>query len=168
MDSSIPAPDNAYMKEAGGDVPADYQDGSAVAGLPLVRRQMIKATHAESRSNEWQNCDGELGRLVHQLRWRRRASRLRRTALLTVLAIVTIGGNYVYSDVATVLSVKATGSPCDHYNQELRAFYCEKSLSELDQAFWVHLSEVPLIARGNFAFFGRYCPASTRSFGTAS
>jgi hypothetical protein len=118
---------------------------------------MIKATQAEARSNEWQNCDGEVGRLVHQLRWRRRATRLRRGTLLAVLAIVTIGGNYVYSDVATVLSVRATGSPCDHYDQELRAFYCEKSLSELDDAFWIHLAKCPDCQR-EFRFFGGIAP----------
>ena len=118
---------------------------------------MIKATHAEPKSNAWQNCEGEVGHLVHQLRWHRRAARLRRTALLTVLVIVTIGGNYVYSDVATVLSVKATGSPCDHYDQELRAFYCEKSLSELDDAFWIHLAKCPDCQR-EFHFFGGIAP----------
>ena len=77
--------------------------------------------------------------------------------VLAVLAIVTIGGNYVYSDVATVLSVRATGSPCDHYDQELRAFYCEKSLSELDDAFWIHLAKCPDCQR-EFRFFGGIAP----------
>jgi hypothetical protein len=114
---------------------------------------MIKASQAKMASNEWQNCEGEVGRLVHHLRWRRRAARVRGAVLLAILAVVTVGGNFYYSDVATVLSVRATGSPCDHFDQELRAFYCDKSLSELDQAFWVHLAKCPDCQR-EFRFFG--------------
>lgn len=109
---------------------------------------------AEKASDAWQSCQGEVGHLVHRLRWRRRSTRLRRGALLAMLAVVTVGGNYFYSDVATELSVKATGSPCDHYTQELRAFYCDKSLNELEPAFWEHLSKCPDCQR-EFRFFGR-------------
>ena len=101
----------------------------------------------------WESCNGEVGKLVHRLRWRRRSQRLRRAGLLAVLAFVSIGGNYVYSDVATQLSVKATGSPCDHYAQELRAYYADKSLGELEPAFWEHLSRCPDCQR-EFRFVG--------------
>jgi hypothetical protein len=118
---------------------------------------MINATHAETPASQWQQCAGEVNRLVHHLRWRRRATHLRRGALLAILAVVTIGGNYYYSDVATILSVKATGSPCDHFDQELRAFYCDKSLSELDQSFWIHLAKCPDCQK-EFRFFGGISP----------
>ncbi len=114
---------------------------------------MTKATSAEMTSADWQACKGEVGHLVHRLRWHRRSTRLRRGALLATLAIVTVGGNYFYSDVAAELSVEASGSPCDHYAQELRAFYCDKSLNELDPGFWVHLSKCPDCQR-DFRFFG--------------
>ena len=114
---------------------------------------MSTANPAQTATDAWQSCKGEVGQLVHRLQWRRRSSRLRRGALLATLAVVTVGGNYFYSDVATVLSAKATGSPCDHYCQELRAYYCDKSLNELDPAFWEHLSKCP-DCRREFQFVG--------------
>jgi hypothetical protein len=114
---------------------------------------MIKTSPSEDATGDWQACKGEVGHLVHRLRWRRRSTRLRRGGLLATLVIVTVCGNYFYSDVATELSVKASGSPCDHYTQELRAFYCDKSLNELDAGFWEHLSRCPDCQR-DFRFFG--------------
>jgi hypothetical protein len=113
----------------------------------------MKSTPAEAVAGNWQACEGEVGQLVHRLRWRRRSSRLRLGALLATLALVTLSGNYFYSDVATELSIKASGKPCDHYAQELRAFYCDKSLGELDPQFWEHLSKCPDCQR-DFRFFG--------------
>jgi hypothetical protein len=120
---------------------------------------MTKTGLAEMATNDWQACKGEVGHLVHRLRWHRRSTRLRRGALLATLAIVTVCGNYFYSDVATELAVKATGSPCDHYAQELRAFYCDKSLNELDSAFWEHLSKCHDCQR-DLQFFGGIYPHS--------
>jgi hypothetical protein len=114
---------------------------------------MINANRSTMTGDAWETCNGEVGKLVHRLRWRRRSQRLRRAGLLAVLAFVSIGGNYVYSDVATELSVKATGSPCDHYAQELRAYYSDKSLGELEPAFWEHLSRCPDCQR-EFRFVG--------------
>jgi hypothetical protein len=114
---------------------------------------MINAKSNGMSGDGWASCQGEVGKLVHRLRWRRRSQRLRRAALLAVLAFVSIGGNYVYSDVATELSVKATGSPCDHYAQELRAYYSDKSLGELEPAFWEHLAKCPDCQR-EFRFVG--------------
>lgn len=114
---------------------------------------MINVNRAGTTSDGWEACHGEVGKMVHRMRWRRRSQRLRRAALFAVLAFVSIGGNYVYSDVATELSVKATGSPCDHYAQELRAYYSDKSLGEIDPAFWEHLSKCPECQR-EFRFLG--------------
>src|SRR5579864_8953002 len=102
---------------------------------------MINVTKTGTTGDGWETCNGEVGKLVHRLRWRRRSQRLRRAALFAVLAFVSIGGNFVYSDVATEFSVKATGSPCDHYAQELRAFYCDGTRGELETKFWEHLSK---------------------------
>jgi hypothetical protein len=113
---------------------------------------MINANRT-STGDGWESCNGDVGKLVYRLRWRRRSLRLRRAALLAVLAFVSIGGNYVYSDVATELSVKATGSPCDHYAQELRAYYSDKSIGDLEPAFWEHLSKCPDCQR-EFRFVG--------------
>jgi len=112
----------------------------------------MKTTSAETVAGDWHACEGEVGHLVHRLRWRRRSSRLRRGALLATLALVTVSGNYFYSDVATELAIKASGKPCDHYAQELRAFYCDKSSGELDPQFWVHLPKCPDCQR-DFKFF---------------
>jgi hypothetical protein len=122
---------------------------------------MTNANPSTTAGDAWESCNGEVGKLVHRLRWRRRSQRLRRAALLSVLAFVSIGGNYVYSDVATEFSVKATGSPCDHYAQELRAYYSDKSLGELDPAFWEHLSRCPDCQR-EFHFLGGIsnCPVN--------
>jgi len=113
----------------------------------------MKTTSAATVAGDWQACEGELGQLVHRLRWRRRSSRLRRGALLATLAFVTFSGNYFYSDVATELAIKATGKPCDHYSQEMRAFYGEKSQGELDPQFWEHLPKCPDCQR-DLKFFG--------------
>jgi hypothetical protein len=114
---------------------------------------MINAKSVGKPSDGWDSCNGEVGKLVHRLRWRRQSQRLRRAALLAILAFVSIGGNYVYSDVATELSVKATGSPCDHYAQELRAYYADRSLGDLEPAFWEHLAKCPDCQR-EFRFVG--------------
>jgi hypothetical protein len=113
----------------------------------------MKSKSDATVAGDWRVCEGEVGHLVHRLRWRRRSSRIRRGALLATLAIVTLCGNYFYSDVATELAIKASGKPCDHYAQELRAFYCDKSLGELDTQFWEHLSRCPDCQR-DFRFFG--------------
>jgi hypothetical protein len=114
---------------------------------------MINSTPTQLPADEWQSCKGEVGQLVHRLRWQRRSTQLRRGALLATLAMLTVGGNYYYSDVATELSVKASGSPCDHYSQELRAYFCDKSISDLDPSFWEHFSKCP-DCRREFKFFG--------------
>lgn len=91
----------------------------------------------------WRSCEGEVDRLVHRLRHRRRSDRVRRSALAASLALLVVAGNYFYSDVVTALSIRATGSPCDHYTQELRAFYCDESCNELETKFWEHVSKCP-------------------------
>ena len=67
----------------------------------------IRSTEA---GGVWHDCDGEVGHLVHRLKWRRRSTRLRRGALIATLCMVTVCGNYFYSDVSTALSIEATGS----------------------------------------------------------
>jgi hypothetical protein len=114
---------------------------------------MISVNQTGITGDGWESCNGEVGKMVHRMRWRRRSQRLRRAGLLAILAFVSIGGNYVYSDVATELSVKATGSPCDHYAQELRAYYSDKSLGEIEPAFWEHLAKCPDCQR-EFRFLG--------------
>jgi hypothetical protein len=113
---------------------------------------MINISSTENAA-DWHVCTGQVGELVHRLRWRKRSTRLRRGGLLATLAMITVFGNYFYSDVATELSVKASGSPCDHYAQELRDFYSNRSLYELEPAFWEHLSKCPDCQR-DFRFFG--------------
>ena len=114
---------------------------------------------------DWQTCNGEIGHLVHRLRWRRRSQRLRRGALLLVLAMVTCCGNYFYSDVATELAIKASGGkPCDHYSQELRDFYCDHRIGELETKFWEHLSKCPDCQR-DFRF---YAGISRKTFAHSS
>jgi hypothetical protein len=112
----------------------------------------MKSKSAETVAGDWHACAGEVGHLVHRLRWRRSSSRMRRGALLATLALVTVYGNYFYSDVATALSIKVSGKPCDHYSQELRAYYCDKSLNDLEPKFWEHVAKCPDCQR-DFKFF---------------
>lgn len=100
----------------------------------------------------WRTCDGEVGKLVHRLRWRKRSAQIRRTALLATLVALTLSGSYFYSDVVTEMEVGMTGSRCVHYSEEIRAFYCDKSQSELEPKLWEHISTCP-DCRREFGFF---------------
>ena len=107
----------------------------------------------DQTADSWRPCTGEVAHLVQKLRWRRRANRIRQGSLVATLVLIVVFGNYFYSDVATELSVKATGSPCDHYTQELRAFYCDGTRGELETKFWEHLSKCRDCQR-DFSFYG--------------
>jgi len=100
----------------------------------------------------WRTCDGEVGKLVHRLRWRKRSAQFRRSALLVTFVALTLSGSYFYSDVVTAFEVGMTGSPCVHYSDELRAYYCDKSQSELEPKLWEHISNCP-DCRREFGFF---------------
>jgi len=107
---------------------------------------------AECEAGGWRTCDGEVGKLVHCLRWRKRSAHIRQTALLVTFVALTLSGSYFYSDVVTEIEVGMTGSPCTHYSEELRAFYCDKSRSELEPKLWEHISTCR-DCRREFGFF---------------
>lgn len=89
---------------------------------------------------EWHECDGEVGRLVHQLRWRRRATPVKRGALVLGILLLFVPLHYFFSDAISEIEANVTGCTCDHYMEEMRDFYCEKSRDRLDVKLWEHLS----------------------------
>jgi hypothetical protein len=89
---------------------------------------------------EWHNCDGEVSRLVQRLRWRRRSGRIRQGTLFGLLAFAVFAGSYLYPEMVVRMEASATGSNCEHYMQQMRAFYCEGSGVDLDPALWEHLA----------------------------
>ena len=92
---------------------------------------------------EWRHCHGEVGHLVHGLRWRTRRAILRRSALLATFAMVAVGSRFYKPEVEAQLENRATGSACAHYSDEMRDYFCEKTRAELEPKLWDHISHCP-------------------------
>lgn len=115
--------------------------------------------HETNWDAEWRSCQGEVGSVVHGLRWRTRRAVLRRGAFLAVFATVAISSRAYYSEVVAQLENRATGSPCAHYTDEMRDYFCEKTRADLEPKLWDHISHCAECQRE----MGFYCGISESS-----
>jgi hypothetical protein len=104
----------------------------------------------------WRACGGEVRGLVHRLRWRRRAQQSRQFVALVIIALAPVSlcfSSYVKSFLTSQIELKTAAVPCGYYEDEMRAYYCDKSRSDLPPDLWVHLSHCPDCGR-DLRFYG--------------
>jgi hypothetical protein len=107
-------------------------------------------------SDEWRPCGGEVHGLVRRLRWRRHGHHARRFMALVIIALAPVSicfSSSVKSYVTSQIELKVAPKPCDYYEDEMRAYYCEKSRSDLPPDLWVHLSHCRDCSR-DLVFYG--------------
>ncbi len=109
-----------------------------------------------SRADDWRACGGEVRGLVRRLRWRRRAHQARRFVAVVVVALVPVTlcfSSYVKSFLTSEIELKVASAPCGYYEDEMRAYYSDKSRSDLPSDLWVHLAHCPDCSR-DLVFYG--------------
>jgi hypothetical protein len=120
------------------------------------------APHAD----DWRVCGGEVRGLVRRLRWRRRAQQARQFVAIVFVAVVPAlcFTPYAKSLVTTEVELKVAAAPCDYYEGEMRAYYCDKSRSDLPPELWVHLAHCKDCSK-DLVFYGgiAQCTPSRRA-----
>jgi hypothetical protein len=109
-----------------------------------------------SHADDWHACGGEVRGLVRRLRWRRRTDQARRFVAVAFVAIVPLTlcfSSYVKSFLTSEIELKVASAPCGYYEDEMRAYYCDKSRSDLPSELWVHLAHCPDCSR-DLVFYG--------------
>jgi hypothetical protein len=110
----------------------------------------------DSHADDWRACGGEVRGLVRRLRWRRRTYQARQFVALVFVALVPLAlcfSSYVKSFLTSEIELKVSSAPCGYYEDEMRAYYCDKSRSDLPTELWVHLAHCPDCSR-DLVFYG--------------
>jgi hypothetical protein len=111
---------------------------------------------AVSHADGWRACGGEVRGLVRRLRWRRRAHQARQFVAVVFVALVPVTlcfSSYVKSFLTSQIELKVAAAPCGYYEDEMRAYYCDKSRSDLPPELWVHLAHCRDCSR-DLVFYG--------------
>jgi hypothetical protein len=109
-----------------------------------------------SRGDDWRACGGEVRGLVRRLRWSRHAQQARQFAAVLFVALVPVSlcySSYVKLLLTSEIELKVAAAPCGYYEDEMRAYYCDKSRSDLPQELWVHLAHCRDCSR-DLVFYG--------------
>jgi hypothetical protein len=109
-----------------------------------------------SRGDDWRTCGGEVRGLVRRLRWRRRAQQARQFAAVLFVALVPVSlcySSYVRLFLTSEIELKVASAPCGYYEDEMRAYYCDNSRSDLPPELWVHLAHCRDCSR-DLIFYG--------------
>ncbi|HXY33418.1 MAG TPA: hypothetical protein VEI07_04275 [Planctomycetaceae bacterium] len=109
-----------------------------------------------SRADGWRACGGEVRGLVSRLRWRKRAHQARQVSAVVFVALTPVllcFSSYVRSFVTSEIELKTASAPCGYYEDEMRAYYCDKSRSDLPADLWVHLAHCRDCSR-DLVFYG--------------
>jgi hypothetical protein len=107
-------------------------------------------------SDDWRPCGGEVRGLVRRLRWRRRNHHARRFVALVIIVLAPVSlcfSSSVKSYLISQIELKVSPTPCDYYEDEMRAYYCEKARTDLPPDLWVHLSHCRDCSR-DLVFYG--------------
>jgi hypothetical protein len=110
----------------------------------------------DKHADQWRSCGGEVHGLVRRLRWRKRAFQARQFAAVLFVAVtpaVIWCSSSVNYFVTSQIELKTAAAPCIYYEDEMRAYYCDKSRSDLPPELWVHLSHCPDCSR-DLVFYG--------------
>jgi hypothetical protein len=109
-----------------------------------------------SHAGDWQACGGEVRGLVRRLRWRRRSHQVREIVAVVFVALVPLAlcfSSSVKSFLTSEIELKVAAAPCGYYADEMRAYYCDKSRSDLPSELWVHLAHCPNCSQ-DLVFYG--------------
>jgi hypothetical protein len=117
----------------------------------------MTTTHEQStHANDWRSCDGQVHHLVRRLRWRRRAHVARQFLAVLFVAIVPVTLCYSASVrlfLTSQIELKTASVPCGYYEDEMRAFYFDKTRSDLPSDLWVHIAHCRDCSR-DLMFYG--------------
>jgi hypothetical protein len=61
--------------------------------------------------------------------------------------------SYVKSFLTSQIELKVAAAPCGYYEDEMRAYYCDKSRSDLPSELWVHIAHCQDCSR-DLVFYG--------------
>jgi hypothetical protein len=106
--------------------------------------------------DDWRACGGQVKGLVRRLRWRRRAHNARQFAAVLFVALVPVAlcySSYVKSFLTSQIELKVASAPCGYYEDEMRAYYSDKSRSDLPSELWVHIANCRDCSR-DLVFYG--------------
>jgi hypothetical protein len=105
----------------------------------------------------WRACGGEVRRLVRHLRWRRRSEQASKAAALVLVVLAPISLAYwstLQLFVTSEIELKVTNVPsCTYYEDEMLAYYSNKSRADLPPQLWEHISHCPDCSK-DLIFYG--------------
>jgi hypothetical protein len=119
-----------------------------------------------SHADDWRACGGEVHGLVRRLRWRRRSHQVREFVAVVFVALVPLAlcfSSNVKSFLTSEIELKVAAAPCGYYEDEMRAYYSDKSRSDLPSELWVHLAHCSNCSQ-DLVFYGgiAQCPRGHR------
>jgi hypothetical protein len=109
-----------------------------------------------SPAGDWHACGGEVRGLVRRLRVRRRVYQVRQFASVVVIALAPLAlwfSSSVKSYLASEIELKVAAAPCGYYEDEMRAYYSDKTRSDLPPQLWEHLAHCSNCSR-DLVFYG--------------
>jgi hypothetical protein len=118
-----------------------------------------------SRPDDWRTCGGEVSHLVRRLRWRHRTHQARGFVAVMFVALVPLAlcfSTPVKSFLTSEIELNVASAPCAYYQDEMRAYYCDKSRSDLPTELWEHLATCHDCGR-DLVFFGGIAQADGKS-----
>lgn len=117
---------------------------------------MLTKHEQTTRPDEWRSCVGQVHGLVSRLRWRRRLHVARQCLAVLFVAVVPVTLCYsgsVRLFLTSQIELKTAAAPCGYYEDEMRAFYFDKSRSDLPPDLWVHIAHCRDCSR-DLMFYG--------------
>jgi hypothetical protein len=117
--------------------------------------------------DEWRACGGEVGRMVRRLRWRRRSQRASKAALMVLVVLAPVSLAYwttVESFLTSQIELRVASAPCTYYEDEMLAYYSEKSRSDLPPQLWEHIATCSACSK-DLIFYGGIAASKVRHQG---
>jgi hypothetical protein len=104
---------------------------------------MIAHKQSVEHRDEWHASGGEVGRMVRRLRWRRRSQRASKAVLMVLVVLAPVSLAYwtsVELFLTSQIELRVASAPCTYYEDEMLAYYSEKSRSDLPPQLWEHIA----------------------------
>jgi hypothetical protein len=120
--------------------------------------------------DEWHASGGEVRRMVRRLRWRRRSQRARKATLMVLVVLAPVSLAYwssVESFLTSQIELRVASAPCTYYEDEMLAYYSDKSRSDLPPQLWEHIATCSACSK-DLVFYGGIAASKGVHQGTVS
>jgi hypothetical protein len=117
---------------------------------------MIAQKQTVTGQEEWHASGGEVGRMVRRLRWRRRSQRASKVALMVIVVLAPVSLAYwtsVELFLTSQIELRVASAPCTYYEDEMLAYYSEKSRPDLPPQLWEHIATCSACSK-DLVFYG--------------